>query len=65
MLPYFLEINLDHINEELFKPIFQLLVVKFTSKEEFGTLNNMSVDIGITIIKRNAKEHAEKLLLVL
>lgn len=65
ILPYFLEINIEHINEKLFKPIFYLLSTKFTSKEEFGTLNRMSVDIGIDIIKRNAEKYGEQLLLVL
>jgi hypothetical protein len=65
MLPYFLTINIDSINEPLFKPVFSLLTIKFTSKVEFGTLTKLCVEVGINIIKRNAKEHAEKLLLVL
>ena len=58
MLPYFLDLNIEHINEALFKPVFSLLTIKFTSKEEFGTLTKKCVEIGIDIIKRNAKKHA-------
>jgi len=65
MLPYFLDLNIDHINEALFQPVFSLLTIKFTSKEEIGTLTKKCVEVGIDIIKRNAKKHAEKLLLVL
>lgn len=42
-----------------------MLVTKFTSKVEFGTLNKMSLDVGINIIKRYAHNYAEKLLLIL
>ena len=65
MLPFFLTINVQYINEQLFKPVFEILITKYTSKAEFGTLTKLSVEIGIDIIKRNAKNHAEKLLLVL
>ena len=37
----------------------------FTSKEDFRTLNRLSVDVGIDIIKKNAEKHGEQLLLVL
>lgn len=56
---------MEHITPQLFKPIFYLLSTKFTSKEEFRTLNRMSVDVGIDIIKRKAEKHGEQLLLVL
>lgn len=65
MFPYFLTINQDYINEALYRPIFELLVLKFTAKEDFGTLSKLSLEIGISIIKKRAAEHAEKLLLVL
>jgi hypothetical protein len=65
MFPFFLTINIDYINENLYKPIFELLILKFTAKENFGTLTKLSVEVGISIIKKNAHEHAEKLLLVL
>lgn len=58
MLPFFLTINVDHINEKLFKPVFEVLITKFSSKQEFATLNKLSVEVGIDIIKRNAKLHA-------
>ena len=43
MLPFFLGLNMDHIGETLFKPVFSLLTTKFTSKEEFGTLTKLCV----------------------
>lgn len=33
MFPFFLNINLDYITEPLYRPIFELLILKFTAKE--------------------------------
>ena len=38
----------------MFKPIFELLIMKYTAIEEYVTLSRLSVDIGILIIKKYA-----------
>lgn len=65
MFPYFLGLNIDSIKESLFKPIFELLVTKFTAKGEYPTLSKLSLDVGIEIIKKNAQRHAPLLLQIL
>ena len=62
-LPEFLSLNVDKFPDKYLHRIFEILVLRYTANEDYATLSKMSVDVGITIIKKYAPTHGEKLLL--
>ena len=63
--PYFLTLNIDYIQEEFLKPIFDLLVMHYSSNPHHATLSKQSLEIGIEVIKKYAPKHSAEILKVL
>lgn len=61
----FLTINLDYIPRDYFEPIFELLITRYTTNEELVTLMKVSLEAGISIIKKYGKDEWELLLKIL
>ena len=61
----FLTINLDFVPREFFEPVFELLITRYTTNEELVTLMKVSLDAGISILKKYGKDEWELLLKIL
>ena len=56
--PYFLTLNIDFIEEQFLKPIFDLLVMHYSSNPHHMTLSKLSIEVGIEIIKKYAPKYS-------
>ena len=46
-LPYFLSLNIDKFPDRYLHRIFEVLVLKYSSNEEYATICRLAVEIGI------------------